>query len=263
MTTSLATSLDTELKRIDAFGSKLPKHTSRTADDRFVQSLLKVQISPILINVINEEWHLMAGNRRLDAARKGKDLGGDGKVTAMFFYDLTEEEENAIVLMEGVMHTQNKAAQYLALKELMKIYQDWEALAEAWDIPVRDLKKMDRDWSRVPKWLNKPVQDGDIRPEVAIELGKKNSTIQEKAKEFFKENGKLVASDLKSFEIVEKGQVLATTENLFKAAGYDFVTKPQVFSRADLLHIFQLGRTEPAKAIYLLGVLMQELEPKE
>ena len=170
----------------------------------FVESIRRFGVlQPILLCKRNDKYHVLAGRRRVLAAR----IVGLTVVKAVVIEGLVYGDVSSSVLtLEAQRHyNENPVAEYMAIKTLVHEGYSPEQIKESLGIPIHKIEKL-LSLANLPQEVLNGVSEKKVAVSTAQTLAKMAPTYQKKAVAKFKKDGTLTGSDLVQIKRARKSE---------------------------------------------------------
>src|SRR5688572_12078656 len=184
--------------------SRLPTEIDRALDQNYYDLVAnmrkrKVLLNPISIGSLGKTWPMIAGRARLLAARQlvQEGIKQFAFIPVRVFRCKDLDEVIALRLSENTARSDNVAADYIAMRDILKATNDYKVVAEKLGIPLKDVRYMDANLSPVPEALLQGVISGKVALTTAIKVGRlKNVKTKKEIVKLFLREGKLTGADV-------------------------------------------------------------------
>lgn len=242
--------VQSQIENWDVFDERLPeKLICVPPDDTFIASFEERQYQPIAVNLWEEEYTLIFGNRRLYAGRAIANQDGRRTIEVRVFA-VPPEDIPTIQAQENSLRSDNEISDFMILKELLgstetdeegNLYAlTYKDCASRMGRSVGYLKKLDNQWSSIPKgkkndWILEAVLNGTMTQTTAKKLGKLSDEQLKVTKEEHKESGKLTGKFVNDLRNITRSSI---TQNVMEKLEKSFTPKKQFFTRQEVQSIF-------------------------
>ena len=143
----------------------------------FCDSMKERQLQPIgMGHNKTDGWFILWGRKRLLACQANKQ-----PVMVIPIKNVSPEDAAKYSAYENMQRSGNPISDFIAIKTLLaKPGATYETVAKSLGIPVTKVKVLEKDWHKVPDWILKEVQEGNIAPSTAKKLGSAKPSIVKK-----------------------------------------------------------------------------------
>jgi ParB-like chromosome segregation protein Spo0J len=213
--------------------------------------------APLWVGKLGQTWILIAGRKRLLAARELLQEGMKefAFIPVRVFICKSKDDVAALRLAENFIRSANPVGDYLAIRSLIQKLGDYKKVAVKVGIRAKDIADMDKAFAPVPDVILQGVLDNKISLTTAIKVGRLENPETKKAMvTLFLQKGELLGKDVDATRkaIIEEAKGNLTFMNE--------VTQPRnrnSWSREELVTAMKMAEAEGATrtAKYLLGLV--------